>query len=82
MTAKQIIQREIARLVGDMQHFCAGHGVQHFAGKVARRADAAGTVFDLYRARLCQRNQLFHIAHRERGMDDNHIRRDADQADR
>ena len=80
--AKKVSDRRRIAAIGHMQHVDAGHHLEQLAGKMRRRADAAGRHIDLARMRLGIGDQLRHAVHRQRRIDLENKRIEIDAADR
>ena len=69
----QIDERGGVAFVRDMHDVHAGHGLEHLRRQVRRRAHTRRGVVHLARARLRQRDQLFHVLRGNRRMDHHHV---------
>ena len=69
-------------LVWNVDELRTGHRRKHFRHEMHIAAVAARCVIDRARMRFRERDQFLHVLRRQRGVDDEHMRRRGDHADR
>ncbi|MNC88960.1 hypothetical protein D3C83_48420 [compost metagenome] len=78
-SADEIKNRQDGTLVGNVRHFRARYHLEHLATQVGQRADPAAAVGEPLLARFRQGDQLLDGFRRNSGVDDEKLRRRADQ---